>query len=309
MLGARREVNGPIGREARRKLIRSKVEPDRSGMARFAPPMLEAPPSAKAARPLGGYVSRVAIVGSCITRDLWPILGEAPQDLLYISRTSLPSLFSPAMGGIEVAAEPPNGLRPSQHAAVVADLKKSALSRLVAHQPTHIIFDFIDERYDLLSAGGALATHSWELETAGYRASGDLAAARTIPRLSDACGRLWGDAAAEMASFLASTPLRGAILILHAAQWADSYRTKKGKVRDLADDFLILDGKPGPRAAHNALLTEYQGRFLATVPGVRTVSTQDHRVADEDHRWGLSPFHYVADYYRAIGEQLRSLGV
>ena len=39
-------------------------------------------------------MARVAIIGSCITRDLWPILGEAPADLLYISRTSLPSLES-----------------------------------------------------------------------------------------------------------------------------------------------------------------------------------------------------------------------
>jgi hypothetical protein len=254
-------------------------------------------------------VSRVAIVGSCITRDLWPILGEAPQDLLYISRTSLPSLFSPPVRGIETASEPPGGLRPSQHAAVVADLKKSALSRLVAHQPTHIIFDFIDERYDLLVADQAWATHSWELETAGYLESPGLRAARPVPRMSDACERAWSDAAEEMASFLASTPLRGATLILHAAQWADTYRTRKGKVRPLNDDFLILDGKPGPRADYNAVLADYQSRFLATVPGVRTVAAEAHRVADENHRWGLSPFHYAPDYYREIGDQLRALGV
>ena len=254
-------------------------------------------------------MSRVAIVGSCITRDLWPILGEAPQDLLYISRTSLVSLFSPPVAGVEIAAEPPSGLRPSQHAAVAADLKKSALSRLVAHQPTHIIFDFIDERYDLLVAGKAWAAHTWELETSGYRAQEGLRDARTVPRLSDACDWAWADAAAEMASFLASTPLRDATLILHSAQWADTYRTRKGKVRALDDVFLIHAGRPGPRAQHNALLSQYQGCFLATVPGVRTVTAQDHRVADEAHRWGLSPFHYVPEYYREIGDQLRALGV
>lgn len=254
-------------------------------------------------------MSRVAIVGSCITRDLWPILGEAPPDLLYISRTSLPSLFSPPVKGVETASEPSGGLRPSQHAAVVADLKKSALSRLVAHQPTHIIFDFIDERYDLLVAGQAWATHSWELDTTGYLDSGDLRGARRVARMSEACEQAWADAATEMASFLASTPLRSATLILHAAQWADTYRTRKGKVRPLADNFLILAGKPGPRADYNALLTQYQSRFLATVPGMRTVAAEPHRVADEDHRWGLSPFHYVPDYYHEIGDQLRALGV
>jgi hypothetical protein len=39
------------------------------------------------------------------------------------------------------------------------------------------------------------------------------------------------------------------------------------------------------------------------------VDANTHHVADEQHRWGLSPFHYVPDYYRTIWEQLRALGV
>ena len=55
-------------------------------------------------------MSKVAIVGSCITRDLWPIVGAEPSDLLYISRTSLPSLFARPLEGVETAQEPPPGL-------------------------------------------------------------------------------------------------------------------------------------------------------------------------------------------------------
>ena len=39
---------------------------------------------------------KVAIIGSCITRDLWPIRGETAE-LLYVSRTSLPSLMAPPL--------------------------------------------------------------------------------------------------------------------------------------------------------------------------------------------------------------------
>ena len=62
---------------------------------------------------------RVAIIGSCITRDVWPIVGEAPpQDLLYISRTSLASLFAPPLNGVVVSEDPPASLGVSTHRAM-----------------------------------------------------------------------------------------------------------------------------------------------------------------------------------------------
>ena len=37
------------------------------------------------------------MVGSCITRDLWPILGEGVEGVLYVSRTSLPIALQPTI--------------------------------------------------------------------------------------------------------------------------------------------------------------------------------------------------------------------
>lgn len=254
-------------------------------------------------------MARIAIIGSCITRDLWPILGEAPADLLYISRTSFPSLFSAAIRGVKTQADPTSGLGRHQHNAAVADIRKTALNALVAHRPTHIIFDFIDERFDLLAAGDALATYSWELETTGYMAQGDLAAARRIARTSGGCERLWNGAVAEMGAFLASTPLRDATLILHSSRWADRYRTTKGAIATLNDETVIWEGRPARRSDHNELLERYERQFLQVIPGIRTVAASQHRIADEAHRWGLSPFHYVPAYYDEIRRQLESLGV
>ena len=42
--------------------------------------------------------------------------------------------------------------------------------------------------------------------------------------------------------------------------------------------------------------------------GVR-VEAPDHRLADEAHGWGRSPFHYTPGYYAAIWRQLADLGV
>lgn len=305
MLGALYEVNGPIGRAQASSRFAQQLSPA-SRRGRREPAHAIATPRKRRS---GETVSRVAIIGSCITRDLWPILGDAPADLLYISRTSLPSLFSPAVADVETQEEPPPPLKRHQHNAVRADLAKSGLAALVAHNPTHIIFDFIDERFDLLAAGNALATHSWELEVSGYRNQAGFANARVIPRTSNACERLWGGAAAEMASLLKSTVLRDAMVVMHSARWADRYLDDKRRSHALPDDTVIWEGRPARRSEHNALLARYEETFRTAIPALRVVAANDHHVADDQHRWGLSPFHYVPEYYETIWEQLRALGV
>jgi hypothetical protein len=269
--------------------------------------MLERGGSAGSRPPIeGAQMSRVAIIGSCITRDLWPIRGEAER-LLYVSRTSLPSLFAPPVAGVRPQSAPPKPLGRHQHRAMIADLHKTALSALIAFRPTHLIFDFIDERFDLLSVGEALATHSWELEVSGYLKQKAFARARPIPRLTDACHRLWSRGAAEMAAFVRATPLHEAKLILHSARWAEHY-TDRGRLKALPTP-EILPRRPESIAGHNRLLASYEAEFLALMPPMTVVAAPDLRVSDERHQWGLSPFHYVPAYYAEIWRQLAELGV
>jgi hypothetical protein len=253
-------------------------------------------------------MSRVAIVGSCITRDLWRFRGQGVAELHYISRTSLPSLFARPVPGFRPAATPPAGLKPQPHRALVADLSKTALAGLVAYQPTHIIFDFIDERFDLLSVGGSLITHSWELEASGYLKQPALRGARTVPRPSAAAQRLWLEAAAELAAFVRATPLKDAKLILHSARWAARRKGPGGRDAPLTD-VEILPGSPADIGEHNALLAGYEAAFMKLMPPMAYVEAPAERRADGAHEWGLSPFHYEPDYYAAIWRQLEPLGV
>lgn len=254
-------------------------------------------------------MARVAIIGSCITRDLWPILGEAPADLLYISRTSLASLFAPALAGVEVANDPPPGLARHQNNAVRADLRKTALAALIAHRPTHLIFDFIDERFDLLATRDTLVTHSWELEVSGYLDQPAFSPARIVPRASAQCDQLWRDAALELTAFLKLTPLAASKIILHESQWARRYLDRAGQPHDFDPEVMIFDGNIGRLDAHNALLRSYQERFAQMTGAARVSAAPELVTGDVGHRWGLSPFHYVADYYRDIWRQLRELGL
>jgi hypothetical protein len=257
-------------------------------------------------------MSRVAIVGSCITRDVWRFRGgsvASPQpDILYVSRTTLPGLFATPVEGFRPAARPPGGLRPQPHRALVADLTKTALAELVAFRPTHLIFDFIDERFDLLSVGKTLVTRSWELEASGYLGQPALRRGRSIPRLSAACERLWLEAAGEFAALVRATPLIEARLILHSARWAERRRAAHGREARI-EGVEILPGQAADIAAHNALLARYEAAFEGFMPPMSRIEAPDRRVADDAHQWGVSPFHYVSDYYAEIWRQLADLGV
>lgn len=204
--------------------------------------------------------------------------------------------------------EPPKPLKRHQHKAVRADVEKTALLSLMEFRPTHLIFDFIDERFDLLRRGEALICRSWELTVSGYLDQVPDDAFQRIPRLSSGCDRLWADAASEMAAIIGSTPLKNTRVILHSSRWATVRRGREGEAVDLPSRVDVLPGEDASIADHNALLERYDSQFLAAFPEASVVATP-YREADESHRWGLSPFHYGATYYEDIRRQLAELGV
>ena len=61
--------------------------------------------------------------------------------------------------------------------------------------------------------------------------------------------------------------------------------------------------------AHNALLARYEAAFAELMPPMARVEAPPQRLADDAHQWGVSPFHYVQDYYAEIWRQLAALGI
>jgi len=253
-------------------------------------------------------MSRIAILGSCITRDLWPIRGGGAERLLYICRTSFPSLVSEPVAGFSPVNGLPGDLHQHEHNALVADLRKTALTRLLAFRPTHVIFDFIDDRFDLVSVGGAIATRSGELIRSGYPSHPSLGFHRVVPRLSAACERLWTAAAGEFAALVRSTPLADAQLILHSARWATEHRDAAGRIHPITG-VEILGGDPVQIADYNALLERQEAAFLGLMPPTTVIDASAFRLAETEHRWGLSPFHYVPEYYDEVRRQLADAGL
>lgn len=256
-------------------------------------------------------MSGIAVVGSCITRDLWPIVGEAPpQGLLYVSRTSLPSLLSKPLAGMSIPTDPPTGPGAFTKRSMTSDLRKTALAELVARRPTHIVFDFIDERAGLLETEGGYVTNTWELSVSGNLEHPTLRNAHPVERTAPGCELIWRAALREFAALVASTPLRDATLILHEAQWATHYRDAEGQLRAFAPQVELFSGSWADIEAHNKVLRTYQSAFLQAFPNaLRVGAPSELQVADQGHRWGLSPFHYVPEYYQTVLTQLHALGV
>ncbi len=257
-------------------------------------------------------MSRPAIIGSCITRDVWRECNAPFGDVLYIARTSLASLTSAPVVGVSVPPEPPAGVAGFGRNAlrrVAADLDKSALAALVDYRPTHLIFDFIDERFDLLDQDGAIVTHSWELDCLGVIGGPGLPSPRAIPRLSEEADALWREGLARIAQWLNNAALADTTVILHHAQWAATYLDADGHPAAFSDPTPMWPGQAS-RLAHNALLRRYRDLFMQAVPRTRVIQASDKsQVADARHVWGLSPFHYAPAYYADLWRQLRGLGV
>jgi hypothetical protein len=251
---------------------------------------------------------RIGIIGSCVTRDLWPITGPASERLCYIDRTSLPSLLAKAPSILRPQDAPPPGLAPHQHRALKADIEKTALETLIDFRPTHLIFDFIDERFDLLRRDEALITRSWELLVSEYLGQAPADAFNRIPRLSEGCDRLWRLAVRELAALVDTTPLRDAAIILHASRWAYAYRDADGVTQPLPAEVNVLFGEMAAITDHNQRLDLYDTWFQQAFPRAGVVRSEA-LVADEAHRWGLAPFHYIPAYYEDIRGQLADLGV
>jgi hypothetical protein len=257
-------------------------------------------------------MSRTAIIGSCITRDVWRECGVDFDGVLYVARTSLASLTSTPLKGVVAPSEPPAGVEGFGHNSlrrVAADLDKTALAAIVDQRPTHLIFDFIDERFGLLEQGGAIATHSWELDRLGLIGSAGLEAPKLIDRQSPRADALWRDGLAKIADLLTQPPLAQTRVILHHAQWALRFLDANGTSTTFDDTVPMWPGTAS-LTAQNALLRHYRDLFMQAAPRTHVVQASDRlQVADARHVWGLSPFHYVPDYYADVWRQLQGLGV
>lgn len=227
----------------------------------------------------------VLLYGSCVSRDTYEFLDEGFNLVGYTARQSLISACTPP---VTVPAEP--GLASTfQRRMLIKDFSSSIRATLT-ERPKEIdllVLDLVDERVGVVPVGsGRYLTRSQELLDSGLLKH--IPEARAPVHFgSDEHFALWRPAAATLLGVLQQTGLLARTLLIEATFAA---RTDTGA--------------PASRwwnksARHwNKVYARYYKVFKDA--GVRTHVIGDDAVADSQHKWGPSAYHYVDHAYLGI---------
>jgi hypothetical protein len=243
----------------------------------------------------------MAIIGSCVTRDAFDFEKLAlPSPFLFYARTSFATLTAPAIDPIKA------GLSSQwENRNVQAEIGKTHLADVFSIKPKYIIFDFIDERFDLIAINDSFINCSFAIVSAGIPER--LTGHRIIPRLSSEARQLWLEGLLKISAFLSLPAFAKTRVILHKARWAEAY-VKSGVVSKFPKSTPILPNQHADILAHNTLLDFYHGKFAELIPNTSVISVKsEYLVADAAHKWELSPYHYIPEYYSEFVTQLKAL--
>jgi|ERR1022692_1995355 hypothetical protein len=238
---------------------------------------------------------RFAILGSCVSSDIFRLNPGLGHLVSYHARSSLLSLMSsPLELGDDGRDWPSNFAR----LTIKADFEKTFFADLEALDCDTLIVDFVDERWDLLRVGNSVVTCSGDL----MRSRVDRLSCHQFLRFARMDPRthvLWRDACARFAETLRER-LPGLRVVLHKVLGADRYRDGR-KVCELVPfaDGIQLGGL-------NAMLEDYNACFRSHMDSVLELELPRTYVADKSHLWGLGPFHYEERYYVDAANVLES---
>jgi hypothetical protein len=256
---------------------------------------------------------RIAILGSCVTRDVWRVVGLESAPLRLVSRTSLASMMALRPRGFTPPATPTIGpLSRFATRCVLLDAAKTGLDYLEAFDPDYLIFDFMDERFDLLACPDTVLCMSHNLVRSGLAHLSCFRPARIVRRFEVAeAWHLWIEGLRELRRRITHGPLARATLVLHRTKMADRFT---GVLLGIPPERLALfPSTPLARIRglrYNRMFEKYHDAFLTAFPGAAVIDVPEGlRIADAAHSWGPDPLHFVDDYYHAFAARARTLGI
>jgi len=231
---------------------------------------------------------RIIILGSCVTRDIFRVDRIGVEIVDYFARTSIKSLTSPRLD-----VDPMEIILDSdfQKRMVLRDFLKEFWSVIEENGFDFLLIDFIDERFNIFYYNNSVITKSNELIQSGFtdkykrelieRKRKDITPSEMFVDMDRFVTRL-------------SSIVPPSKVILVKAFWAEEYFDKQGNRRyfDKNTKFTIDHIKEA-----NALLNDYYKQFVQLMPRCNIVDTIEP-IADINHVWGLSPFHYQEYWYR-----------
>jgi hypothetical protein len=239
----------------------------------------------------------IGIWGSCVTRDTFELGGEFDGELTYHARSSWISQASPTGGAVPTTVPEGTGFA---HRMVSEDRDHSILERTAGTAPDLVIFDLIDERFDVVKVGDAYYTVSDYYGRLELEEPLRDAATETVPFRDQAREPLFAAAAADLApKWLAALP--DTRFALHQAWYTARAADPAYRFYSSAPTHVAWSNRR--LAAHYAALRTAFGQRLHIIEPNR----RDHLIADAEHKWGLAHFHYVPSYYEQALAQIEGI--
>jgi hypothetical protein len=238
--------------------------------------------------------ARIAIFGSCVTRDALNLQTPHLQLVSYHARISPVSVVSPPL---PLSAEELHMIGGFKRRMLLADFNKTVFEDLRTARPEIIVFDFA-ESFDLLRHGRAFVTLSTDLATSGF----DYAARYEFEQIRNYTSRavtLWRSASRDFAGRLRSM-FPHARFVLHKAYWARDFRE--------GTDLVPFDRQTQLGITlQNLTLDSYYAHFIRQFETLDVVEVPRPHHAASNHRWGLSPLHFEDSYRRQLLTRLEQI--
>lgn len=233
-------------------------------------------------------VPRIAVYGSCVSRDAVEHLGEGWFELRkYVARQSL---ISVGHDGSDLLPDELGLKHAFQERMVRGDWAGDLWEQLEsAGEFDILLWDLIDERHGVcvLANGGVVTRSVDSVSSKAVQARMDQG--EKIPFGSRIHFDAWKAAAGEFAHELRKRDLWDKVVVIQLP-WA--LRSRGGE--DVPASMGITSSEANKKFVPYYYHLESLGFSMLKVEG--------EVLGDPDHQWGLAPFHYVPEVYDEIDE-------
>lgn len=232
---------------------------------------------------------RILVFGSCVSRDIIRFAGDQQFELVdYYARSSLASMGAMPVDTCE--KDLAQIVSPFQQRMVARDMSKSFLDDLKTLEFDVLLLDLIDERLDVYEMNpGSLVTLSNEFLSSGLITTVERSSTKWIKSDSEQHRTLW---LKGMERFFATLDNFGLLkqVVVNKVFWADKFENRDPLPATYPASAV------GKANSHLAWMYEQLERFVA--PSNWMHFSGNTLKANQQHHWGISPFHYSDEYYR-----------
>lgn len=235
---------------------------------------------------------RVAIVGSCVSRDLFEFEQEVLSGfeiVFYSARSSMISYLSLPNTDSRLRI---SGIAFEEKRALY-DLDKTHWEQLEYSLPDIILTDFVDERIGLIQHQGSIFSASGPIIKAFERAEIDFEILRPWSEKVQKI-RLWA-----VKPFLERLRTICPNIIVHKAGWAETFYDETKKI-------LNFDGSEFDKliSLNNEILNQiFESAETSGVPVEFIGGKEIGMHAGGNHKWAFCPYHYNDKYYKSLARQ------